>query len=107
MLFAVAVAADSYWAMLPVVVLLGVTAGTTYPIVFTAAGNAVDEAERGVGSAMVSTSQQIGGAVGLAALVAVADAAAGAGGAGLGAASLVGGLATMAAAFLALGLRGN
>ncbi|WDZ90081.1 MFS transporter [Nocardiopsis sp. HUAS JQ3] len=103
-LFAAAVAADSYWAMLPAVVLLGVTAGTAYPIVFAAAGAAVDDAEQGVGSSAVSTSQQIGGAVGLAALVAVADAASGAGGAGLGAAALVGGLVTAAAALLALAL---
>ncbi|WP_047868963.1 MFS transporter, partial [Nocardiopsis sp. RV163] len=87
-LFAAAVAADSYRAMLPAVVLLGVTAGTAYPIVFAAAGAAVDDGEQGVGSSAVSTSQQIGGAVGLAALVAVADAASGAGAAGLGAAAL-------------------
>ncbi|MFD6953212.1 MULTISPECIES: MFS transporter [unclassified Nocardiopsis] len=104
-LFAVAVAADSYWAVLPAVVLLGVTAGTTYPVVFAAAGSAVDDAEQGVGSAMVSTSQQIGGAVGLAALVAVAGAADGAASGGLGAAALVGGAVTMAAALLALALR--
>ncbi|MEV6823153.1 MFS transporter [Nocardiopsis dassonvillei] len=103
-LFAAAVAADSYWAMLPAVVLLGVTAGTAYPIVFAAAGAAVDDAEQGVGSSAVSTSQQIGGAVGLAALVAVADAASGTGGAGPGAAALVGGLVTAAAALLALAL---
>ena len=104
-LFAVAVAVDSYWAMLPVVVLLGITAGTAYPLVFAAAGSDIADDEQGVGSAMVSTTQQIGAAVGLAALVAVADAAAGPSTSGLGTASLVGGLATVAVAFLALALR--
>ncbi|MES0835214.1 MFS transporter [Nocardiopsis tropica] len=104
-LFAVAVAADSYWAMLPAVVLLGVTAGTTYPVLFAAAASGVAADEQGVGSAMVSTAQQIGAAVGLASLVAVADAASGPASSGLGAASLAGGLATAAAALLALALR--
>ena len=104
-LFALAVAADSYWAMLPAVVLLGVTAGTTYPVVFAAAASGVADDEQGVGSAMVSTTQQIGAAVGLASLVAVADAAAGPASSGLGAASLTGGAVTVAAAFLALALR--
>ncbi|MFD3684429.1 MFS transporter [Nocardiopsis sp. NPDC058631] len=104
-LFAVAVAADSYWAMLPAVVLLGVTAGTTYPVVFAAAASGVADDEQGVGAAMVSTTQQIGAAVGLASLVAVADAASGPASSGLGTAALVGGAVTMAAAFLALALR--
>ncbi|MGW8530515.1 MULTISPECIES: MFS transporter [Nocardiopsidaceae] len=104
-LFAVAVAADSYWAMLPAVVMLGVTAGTTYPVLFAAAGAGVSDDEQGVASAMVSTTQQIGAAVGLASLVAVADAAAGPASSGLGAAAVAGGLATLAAAFLALALR--
>ncbi|WP_159943920.1 MULTISPECIES: MFS transporter [unclassified Nocardiopsis] len=98
--FAAAVAADSYWAVLPAVVLLGATAGTVYPAVFAAAG--VPEAEQGVGSAMVSASQQTGAAVGLAALLAVA-----ASGAGLAGASLAGGALTPAAALLALAPRGR
>jgi MFS family permease len=104
-MFAVAIAADSYWAMLPAVVLLGITAGTTYPVVFAAAGADVADDQQGVSSSMVSTTQQIGGAVGLAALVAVADATAAPASSGLGTAALVGGLATMAAAFLALAFR--
>lgn len=95
--FALALAADSYWAVLPAVVLLGVTAGTVYPLVFTAAGSGVGEREQGVASAAVSTVQQVGGALGLAVLAAVAGAWG-----GLGTASLVGGAATVAVAFLAL-----
>jgi MFS family permease len=107
--FAAGVVSGSYWALLPAVLLLGVTAGTTYPAVFAAASAGVDAGEQGVGSAMVSTAQQIGGALGLAALVAVANAAGPGGGAvtaaGLATASWVGGAVTIAAAFLALALR--
>ncbi len=95
--FALALAAGSYWAVLPAVVLLGLTAGTVYPAVFTAAGSGVGEREQGVASAAASTAQQIGGALGLAVLAAVAGAWG-----GLGTASLAGGAAAVAAAFLAL-----
>ncbi|GAB2516443.1 MFS transporter [Nocardiopsis aegyptia] len=107
--FAAGVASGSYWALLPAVVMLGITAGTTYPAVFAAAGAGVGPDEQGVSSAMVSTAQQIGGALGLAALVAVANAGGTGEGAatagGLATASWVGGAVTIAAAFLALALR--
>ncbi|MDE3720605.1 MFS transporter [Nocardiopsis sp. N85] len=95
--FAVALAFDSYWAMLPVVILLGLTAGTVYPVVFTAAGGGVGEREQGVASAAASTAQQIGGALGLTVLAAVAGVWG-----GLGTAALVGGAATVVVAFAAL-----
>lgn len=95
--FALALAVDSYWAVLPVVVLLGLTAGTVYPAVFAAAGSGVGAREQGVASAATSTAQQIGGALGLAVLAAVAGAWG-----GLGTASLVGGAAAVAVAFAAL-----
>lgn len=100
--FAWAVSGDHYWMVLPAVVLLGLTAGTVYPAVFAAAGAEIDDAGQGVASATVSTAQQLGGAVGLAALVAVAGT-----GGGLTAASLAGGAALTIVAFLALAIRGG
>ncbi|GAB3734823.1 MFS transporter [Nocardiopsis nanhaiensis] len=94
--FALAVAAGSYWAVLPAVVLLGLSAGTLYPAIFAAAGSDVDESEQGVGSAMVSTSQQVGAAVGLVALLAAGGSVSGT--------SWAGGAAAIAVAFLALAL---
>jgi MFS family permease len=64
----------SYWRLLPGIVFLGLFAGMVYPMIFLASGADVAAGEQGVASALVSTSQQIGGAVGLAALVAVANA---------------------------------
>ncbi|SIO85607.1 Probable major facilitator superfamily (MFS) transporter [Nocardiopsis sp. JB363] len=100
--FAWAVSGDHYWMVLPSVVLLGLTASTVYPAVFAAAGAEIDDAGQGVASATVSTAQQLGGAVGLAALVAVAGT-----GGGLTAASLAGGAALTVVAFLALAIRGG
>ena len=97
--FARAVSGDHYWMVMPAVVLLGLTAGTVYPAVFAAAGAEIDDAGQGVASATVSTAQQLGGAVGLAALVAVAGT-----GGGLTAASLAGAALTVVA-FLALDIR--
>lgn len=98
--FAWAVSGDHYRMVLPVVLLLGLTTGTVYPAVFATAGEEVDDARQGVASATVSTAQQLGGAVGLAALVAVAGT-----GGGLTAASLAGGAALTVVAFLALAIR--
>lgn len=67
-------ARGSYSWLLPGIVLLGLFAGMVYPMVFLAGGADVPAAEQGVASALISTAQQIGGAVGLAALVAVANA---------------------------------
>jgi MFS family permease len=67
-------ATGSYWALLPGAILFGLFAGATYPVLFLAAGSGIPEGERGVASALTSTALQIGGAVGLAALVAVANA---------------------------------
>ncbi|MFC0532229.1 MFS transporter [Phytohabitans kaempferiae] len=64
----------SYWRLLPGIVFLGLFAGMVYPMLFLAGGADVAPGEQGVASALVSTAQQIGGAVGLAALVAVANA---------------------------------
>jgi MFS family permease len=104
----------SYWQLLPGIVFLGLFAGMVYPMVFLASGADAPAGEQGVASALVSTSQQIGGAVGLAALVAVANAgldieagAAPAGDlvAGLRTAGWVAAVVTVAGAFLILFLK--
>ncbi|QVQ50184.1 MFS transporter [Spiractinospora alimapuensis] len=70
-------AGGSYWTLLPGVLLLGVSAGTVYPAIFTAAGAGIAPENQGVASAMTSTAQQIGAATGLAALLAVSSLGAG------------------------------
>ncbi|MDQ7909575.1 MFS transporter [Phytohabitans sp. ZYX-F-186] len=108
-------AGGSYWRLLPGIVFLGLFAGMVYPMVFLASGADVAPGEQGVASALVSTSQQIGGAVGLAALVAVANAGLDVEAGAAPAAELVGGLRTagwvaaavaVAGAFLVLRLNG-
>lgn len=67
-------ATGSYWAVLPGVLLWGTFAGLSFPPLFVAVSTGVDGAQQGVASSLASTSQYIGSAVGLAALVAVATA---------------------------------
>jgi len=64
----------SLWALAPGIVVWGIGGGMTFPIMFVAASSGVDDAEQGVASALATTAQQIGGAVGLAVLVAIANA---------------------------------
>jgi MFS family permease len=64
----------SFWALLPGLLVWGFGNGLTFPALFAAAGSGVAPAEQGVASAMANMSRQIGAAVGLAALVAVANA---------------------------------
>lgn len=64
----------SYWAIVPGVAVWGVLGGMTFATMFASAGAGVDPAEQGVASALASTAQQVGGAVGLAIMVAVANA---------------------------------
>lgn len=63
----------SYVALLPGVILLSLGQGLAWTAMFAAAGTGVDAAHQGIASAMASTSQQIGSAVGLAVLIAVAS----------------------------------
>lgn len=64
----------SYWATLPAVLLWGTFAGLSFPPLFISVSTGVDADQQGVASALASTSQYIGSAVGLASLVAVATA---------------------------------
>ncbi|MDA5142607.1 MFS transporter [Streptomyces sp. AD681] len=63
----------SYWVLLPGLVVWAVGGALAMPAIFAGAGAGVAPLEQGVSSAMATTARQIGGAVGLAALVAVAN----------------------------------
>ncbi|MFE0106557.1 MFS transporter [Streptomyces sp. NPDC059009] len=82
----------SYWAVLPGIVIWGIGGGATFVAAFAAAGSGVAPNEQGVASALASTAQQVGGAVGLAILVAIANSTLVDGGSGPTAASTVDGL---------------
>ncbi|POX51560.1 MFS transporter [Streptomyces sp. Ru72] len=62
-----------YPALLPGVILLSLGQGLAWTAMFVAATSGVDASHQGIASAMASTTQQIGSAVGLAILVAVAN----------------------------------
>ncbi|MBQ0827200.1 MFS transporter [Streptomyces tagetis] len=64
----------SYLSLVPGLVVLGLGQGAGYTLMFGAATVGVDPMEQGIASGTASTTQQIGGAVGLALLVAVANA---------------------------------
>jgi EmrB/QacA subfamily drug resistance transporter len=62
----------SFWAALPGLLIWGVGGGITFPAMFVAAATGVESSEQGVASALAVTAQQIGGALGLAVLIAIA-----------------------------------
>ncbi|MFC4590231.1 MFS transporter [Sphaerisporangium corydalis] len=64
----------SYTALIPGLVILGLGQGAGYTLMFGAATAATAPHEQGIASGVASTAQQVGGAVGLAVLVAVANA---------------------------------
>ncbi|MDX3225598.1 MFS transporter [Streptomyces sp. ME19-01-6] len=64
----------SYLALVPGLVVMGLGQGAGYTLMFGAAALGVAAEEQGIASGVASTSQQVGGAVGLALLVAVAGA---------------------------------
>ncbi|MFA1550875.1 MFS transporter [Actinomadura chokoriensis] len=64
----------SYAALIPGLLVLGVGQGAGYTLMFGAASLGVSAEDQGIASGVVSTGQQVGGAVGLALLVAVANA---------------------------------
>jgi EmrB/QacA subfamily drug resistance transporter len=78
-LVAIPVAPDGSYAMLlPGLVVFGLGQGTTYTLMFAAATAGVGAEDQGVASGMASTTQQVGGAVGLAILIGVASSGTGA-----------------------------
>ncbi|MER6327117.1 MFS transporter [Streptomyces coelicoflavus] len=64
----------SFWGLVPGLIIWGIGGGVTFPAMFVCAASGVAPQEAGVASALATTSQQIGGAAGLAVLVAVATA---------------------------------
>ncbi|WP_406636345.1 MFS transporter [Amycolatopsis sp. WGS_07] len=64
----------SFWTVLAGLVVWGIGGGLTFPAMFVSAASGVAPGEQGVASALATTSQQIGGAIGLAVLVAIANA---------------------------------
>ncbi|MER7282812.1 MFS transporter [Dactylosporangium sp. NPDC000244] len=70
-------AGGSYLALLPSMVVLNLAQGVIYTTMFAAATTGTALFDQGIASGIVSTGQQVGSAVGLAALVAVANAGAG------------------------------
>jgi EmrB/QacA subfamily drug resistance transporter len=103
-LLAFGMAVDApFWSVLAGLVVWGVGGGVTFPAMFAAAGSGVAPGEQGVASALATSAQQIGGAAGLAVLVAVANSVAGVD--GLRAALLTGGVASVAGGLLVLLLR--
>jgi EmrB/QacA subfamily drug resistance transporter len=74
-MLAVGMATDApFWTVLAGLLVWGVGGGLTFPAMFVAAASGVAPDEQGVASALATTSQQIGGAIGLAVLVAIANA---------------------------------
>jgi EmrB/QacA subfamily drug resistance transporter len=63
----------SYAILIPGLLVLGLGQGAGWTVMFGAAGVGVAPEEQGIASGMASTTQQIGGAVGLAILVAIAN----------------------------------
>jgi MFS family permease len=60
--------ADYATDLLPVMVLLGVGAGLAFPALMTLAMSGATESDSGLASGLVNTTQQVGGALGLAVL---------------------------------------
>jgi len=63
----------SYGALVPALLILGLGQGSAFTTMYAAASTGVAAEYQGIGSGMASTGQQIGNAVGLAVLVAIAN----------------------------------
>jgi EmrB/QacA subfamily drug resistance transporter len=64
---------SSYGALVPALLILGLGQGSAFSTMYAAASTGVAAEHQGIGSGMASTGQQIGSAVGLAILVAIAN----------------------------------
>jgi MFS family permease len=62
-----------YWGLVPGLILFGLGQGATWPVIWVTSGLASSQEERGIASSMTATSMWIGGATGLAILVAVSQ----------------------------------
>lgn len=61
----------SAWGIIPGTVIVGIGQAFVFTTMYIAASSGIDMKEQGVASAIVSTGQQIGGAIGLAVIVAI------------------------------------
>ncbi|MFF2481644.1 MFS transporter [Paenibacillus sp. NPDC058071] len=61
----------SAWGIIPGIVIIGLGQALVFTTMFIAGSAGIDPKEQGVGAAMISTGQQIGGAVGLAVIMAI------------------------------------
>ncbi|MFD1774761.1 MFS transporter [Paenibacillus rhizophilus] len=68
----------SAWDVIPGMVIIGLGQAFTFTTMYIAASTGIDMKEQGVASAIVTTGQQIGGAVGLAVIMAIISASLGA-----------------------------
>jgi EmrB/QacA subfamily drug resistance transporter len=70
----VSVPVDGHYAtnVLPVMILIGIGGGLVFPSVFTLALSSAGPTDSGLASGLVNTSQQVGGAIGLAVLASLA-----------------------------------
>lgn len=64
----------SAWGMIPGTVIIGIGQAFVFTTMYIAASSGIDMKEQGVASAIVSTGQQIGGAIGLAVIMAIISA---------------------------------
>ncbi|AIQ62228.1 arabinose ABC transporter permease [Paenibacillus stellifer] len=67
----------SAWGIIPGTVIIGIGQALVFTTMFIAGSTGIDPKEQGVASAMISTGQQIGGAVGLAVIMAIISASLG------------------------------
>ncbi|OXM85510.1 MFS transporter [Paenibacillus rigui] len=70
-------ATGNAWGMIPGTIIIGIGQALVFTTMFIAGSTGIDPEEQGVGSAMISTGQQIGGAVGLAVIMAIISASLG------------------------------
>lgn len=67
----------SAWGIIPGTVIIGIGQALVFTTMFIAGSTGIDPKEQGVASALISTGQQIGGAIGLAAIMAIISASLG------------------------------
>ncbi|WP_445488120.1 MFS transporter [Niallia sp. 03133] len=67
----------AFWGIIPGTVIIGIGQALVFTTMFIAGGMGINQKEQGVASALISTGQQIGGAIGLALIMAIITASLG------------------------------
>ncbi|GAA3411220.1 MFS transporter [Paenibacillus hodogayensis] len=70
-------ATGSVWGVIPGTVIIGIGQALVFTTMFIAGSTGIDPKEQGVASALITTGQQIGGAIGLAVIMAILSASMG------------------------------